>query len=184
MQEGDRAMGVDALLTATGKAIWASAPFCAALLLTLLAMAPIQITGLNASAPNFAIIAAFFWAIYAPQLLPPLAIFALGLTMDLLGAGPLGFWPLVLLSVYGLALGQRQFFLGRSVVGIWAGFGAFSILAAAAGWFVLSLYYGHWGNPMPAFGQALVSIAVFPLVGRAFLSLRRMLTAAPERTYS
>lgn len=176
-------MPVQSLLASIAKALWSSAPFCAALLLTLVAMAPVQVFGV-AAAPNFAIIAAFFWAIYAPNLFPPLAIFALGLVMDLLGAGPIGFWPLLLLSVYGLSLSQRHFFLGRSVAGVWAGFGAVAVLTAAAGWFVLCLYYGQWGNAMPAFVQAATSILVFPIAGRAFLGLRRMLTAAPERTYS
>jgi rod shape-determining protein MreD len=177
-------MQFQSLLTGAMRAMWLSAPFCAALLLTLLTMAPVQVLGGAIPAPNFAIIAAFFWAIYAPQLLPPAAVFSLGLIMDLLGAGPLGFWALLLLSVYGLALSQRHFFLGRSVMGVWAGFAAFAILAAAAGWFVLCLYYGHWAAAMPAFAQAFVSIAVFPIVGRVFFALRRMLTAAPERTYS
>lgn len=173
-----------AVLTGFGRAIWLSAPFCAALLLTLLTMAPIGAFGGAIPAPNFAIIAAFFWAIYAPNLFPPAAVFALGLVMDLLGAGPLGFWPFLLLGVYGLALGQRSFFLGRSVFGIWAGFAVFAILAASAGWFVLCLYYGHWAPVTPALAEAAVSIAAFPVAGRAFLILRRLLTASPERAYS
>jgi rod shape-determining protein MreD len=177
-------MPLQSLLTGAGKAIWASAPFCATLLLTLFAMAPVQVLGGAAAAPNFAVIAAFFWAIYAPQFLPPAALFALGLIMDLLGAGPVGFWPFVLLCVYGLALSQRHFFLGRSVASIWAGFGAAAVLAAAGGWFISCLYHGHWTNAMPAFAQALSSFVVFPVAGRLFLSMRRMLTTAPERTYS
>jgi rod shape-determining protein MreD len=177
-------MTPQSLLLSLSRAVWLSAPFCAALLLTFATMAPVQVFGGAVPAPNFAIIAAFFWAIFAPQLMPPVAIFALGLTMDLLGAGPVGFWALLLLGVYGLTLSQRHFFLGRSVFGIWAGFAAAAVLAAAAGWFVQCLYYGHWSNPMPAFAEAGMSILVFPVVGRAFLALRRILTAAPERTYS
>lgn len=173
-----------ALLTGVVRALWLSAPFCAALLLTLVTMAPFHVFGDAIPAPNFAVIAAFFWAIYAPQLLPAAAVFALGLIMDLLGAGPLGFWPLLLLGVYGLGLSQRQFLLGRPVLAIWAGFAVAVVLAAAAGWFLSSLYYGHWGDPAPALSQALMSIVVFPIAGRVFFGLRRMMTTAPERTYS
>jgi rod shape-determining protein MreD len=177
-------MPLQSFLTRVGRALWLSAPFCAALLLTLLTMAPFQVLGGAIPAPNIGIIVAFFWAIYAPHLFPAPAIFVLGLAMDLMGAGPIGFWPLLLLSVYGAALSQRHFFLGRSVMGVWAGFAAVAILATAAGWFVLCLYYGHWGAAMPAFAQAFTTILVFPVAGRAFMALRRMLTAAPERTYS
>lgn len=173
-----------ALLTGVGRALWLSAPFCAALLLTLLTMAPFHVFGDWLTAPNFAVIAAFFWAVYAPHLLPAAAVFALGLIMDLLGAGPIGFWPLLLLGVYGLTLSQRQFLLGRPVLAIWAGFAVLSIMATVAGWFLSSLYFGHWGDPAPALSQAMVSIAVFPVAGRLFFGLRRMLTTAPERTYS
>jgi rod shape-determining protein MreD len=177
-------MSWSALLSGLGRALWLSAPFCAALLLTLITAAPFHAFGDAVPAPNFAVIAVFFWAVYAPQFLPPAGVFVLGLTMDLLGAGPIGFWPLLLLGVYGATLSQRHFFLGRSVFGVWAGFAAIAILATAVGWIVVSLYYGHWSDATRAFGQTLVSILVFPVVGRIFFGLRRMMTAAPERTYS
>jgi rod shape-determining protein MreD len=166
-----------------GRAVWLSVPFGAALLLTLLTMAPGNLFGGVVSAPNFGVIAVFFWAVYAPQLFPPAAAFALGLSMDLLGAGPIGFWALLLLALYGVTLSQRPFFLARSVAGVWAGFAAFAAITALIGWFLSSVYFAQWAAPWPPAREALMSALFFPLVGRIFFGLRRFLTAAPERAY-
>lgn len=177
-------MGWQAAISGTGRAIWLSTPFFAALALTLLTMAPLDLFPGPLTAPNFAVIAVFFWALYAPQFFPPLAVFSLGLGMDLLGSGPIGFWTLLLLGLYGAVLSQRAFFLGRSVFGVWMGFAGFALALAVLGWFVQCLYFGRWSNISTPLLQALISIAVFPIAGRLFFGLRRLLTAAPERTYS
>jgi rod shape-determining protein MreD len=176
-------MGWQAVIAQVGRAVWLSLPFAAALLLTLLTMAPGNFFGGYVGAPNFGVIAVFFWAIYAPNLFPPAAAFALGLTMDLLGAGPIGFWALLLLALYGATLSQRSFFLARSVFGIWAGFAGFALTTALAGWVLSSAYFAQWADPWPPLRETLMSAALFPLAGRFFFGLRRVLTAAPERAY-
>lgn len=173
-----------AAISGLGRAIWLSTPFFAALALTLLTMAPVDLFPGQAPAPNFAVIAVFFWALYAPQFFPPFAVFSLGLVMDLLGSGPLGFWTLILLGLYGATLSQRAFFLGRTVFGVWVGFAVFALALTILGWFVQCLYFGKWANLLPPILQAMSSIVVFPIAGRLFFGLRRMLTAAPERTYA
>src|SRR5262249_7195983 len=127
------------------------------------------------------VIAAFFWAVYAPALFPPAAIFSLGLIQDFASGGPLGFWAIIYLAVYGFTLSQRVFFIGRSVMGVWLGFAAVSTLTAAATWLLASPFYTRGIPPFDIFWQAAFTALVFPLIAPLFMMLRRMMTTAPER---
>jgi rod shape-determining protein MreD len=172
------------LLSHAGRGLWMSLPFAVASLATLATMAPVVLFDGLVPAPNFALIAVFYWTIYGPQFFPPPATFALGLLMDLMGAGPIGFWPTVLLSFYGLTHSQRVFFIGRSLLGVWAGFALFAVLAGLASWALICIYYGGWSDPAPLAAQTAATAAAFPIAGRVLQALRRALTTAPERQYA
>jgi hypothetical protein len=85
------------------------------------------------------------------------------------------------LAVYGFTLSQRVFFIGRSVLGVWLGFAAVTALASIAIWLLASTIYNRWVPPGGIFMQAVVTALVFPIVGPAFMMLRRAMTTAPER---
>jgi rod shape-determining protein MreD len=174
-------MSWQALILMVGRALWLSTPFLIVLALVLLTMAPTNMFGRAIPPPDFAIIAVFFWAVYAPHLFPPAAVFALGLAQDLLGAGPIGFWALTLLLIYGLSLSQRVFFIGRTVIGVWLGFAVVAFLAALIAWALSSVYHGAIVDPGNLFARAAISALVFPIAGRFFLFWRRTLTTAPEK---
>ena len=170
-----------ALSTGLGRAVWHAVPALVVLALTLSTMVPIDLGAGWLVAPNVAMIAVFFWTIYAPQFYSPLAIFSSGAAIDLLGAGPLGFWPLVLLTLYALTASQREFFIGRSVLGLWAGFGIFASLVSGFAWVLACSYNSQWLEPGPILWQAVVTIAAFPILARMFALMKRQLSGVNER---
>jgi rod shape-determining protein MreD len=164
-----------------GRALFISMPFLVTALAMMVSMIPLNLFGGWVPAPELGIIAAFFWAVYAPQLFPPPAIFALGIVQDFCSSGPFGFWATIYLAVYGFTLSQRVFFIGRSVLGVWLGFAAVSVLTAVAIWLLASTAYNRWVPPGEIFMQLAVTVIVFPLVAPLFMFLRRAMTTAPER---
>ena len=131
-------------------------------------------------APDIVLASVFFWAIYGPAFLPAWAVFALGISQDLATGAPVGFWALIYLFAYGFALSQRVFFFGRTVRGVWVGFIMVAIVTAIVTWVAGSTYFMQWLRPEPIFLQALVSIAVFPVVAKAFFFVRGFLTTSRE----
>jgi rod shape-determining protein MreD len=172
---------VQSAIVLIGRALWLSMPFFATAVVMLLSIVPISLFHGWMPGPEFGLIAAFFWAVYAPNLFPPAAIFSLGLVQDFASGGPIGFWALIYLAVYGFTLSQRVFFIGRSVIGVWLGFAAVATIAGIAIWLLASTVYNRWVPPIEIFLQVAVTTAVFPLIGPLFLALRRAMTTAPER---
>jgi rod shape-determining protein MreD len=107
--------------------------------------------------------AAYHWTIYRPDLLPPVALFAVGLTEDLLAGSPVGVNALLLLLTRVAVLGYRRYFINRNFPFVWSGF---TLLAAVA-------MFGLWGlhcvldlsllDFRNAVIRAALTIAMFPL---------------------
>jgi rod shape-determining protein MreD len=139
-------------------------------LLMVLASAP---AGLPAAGPAIAFAAVFFWSVFRPAILPPPAVFALGLLQDLLGFAPLGTGVLTLLLVHGFALRVRGFLARRSFLWVWLACGVTSLLAAAIG-FVL---HAALTFSVPAWQAALVfaglATGLYPLLAAPFTRLHR-----------
>ncbi len=148
-------------------------PFLVAIFCVMLTMLPLGLSSGIIVSPAFALMAVFYWALYRPELMPPYAVFLVGLYYDLASAGPLGLWAFIYLVVYGIVLSQRLFFIGRAFFAIWIAFGMIALVAGLLAWAVSALYYGSVVSPLPAFGQALVSFVLYPLFGRIFGSIQR-----------
>jgi rod shape-determining protein MreD len=172
---------LQSIIIIIGRALFLSMPFFVTAIAMLIALVPLNLFGGWVPAPELGVMAAFFWAVYAPALFPPAAIFSLGLVQDFGSGGPIGFWAIIYLAVYGFTLSQRAFFIGRSVTGVWLGFTAVSALAGIAIWLLASTVYNRWVPPAEIFLQAAVTAVVFLLVGPLFMMLRRAMTTAPER---
>jgi rod shape-determining protein MreD len=160
--------------------LWYCVPLILTAIALVLAMAPMNLFQGQVPGPDLVLASVFFWAIYGPAFLPAWAVFTLGIAQDLATGAPIGFWALIYLFAYGFALSQRVFFFGRTVRGIWVGFIIVALLTAIVTWFAGSTYFMRWLQPGTIFLQALVSIAFFPLVAKAFLFVRGFLTTARE----
>jgi rod shape-determining protein MreD len=135
---------------------------------TLLAMAlsieRLHIRGLAEVTPDFLLMAAYHWTTYRPDLLPALALLAIGTLQDLLCGGPPGTTALLLLLCRAILLACRRQFVNRPFPFLWAGFALLSGSAMLFLWALNSLFAGEkldFGTPMFC---AVLTIALFPVV--------------------
>jgi rod shape-determining protein MreD len=146
-------------------------PVATTLLAAVISVLPLQIPGYAALTPVFTLMAAYHWTIYRPDLLPPLALFGVGLTEDLLAGSPIGINALLLLLTRIAVLHYRRYFVNRNFPFVWTGF---TLLTAAA---MLGLWILHCVLDLSlldfriAVIRAALTVAMFPLasfmLGRA-----------------
>src|ERR1700722_19164639 len=97
-------------------------PVATTLLAAVISVLPLQIPGYAALTPAFTLMAAYHWSIYRPDLLPPVALFAIGASQDLLCGAPLGVGALLLLLARAAVMGYRRYFINRLFPFVWMGF--------------------------------------------------------------
>jgi rod shape-determining protein MreD len=152
-------------------------PFLSTLIFVLVSVVPLHIPGFAAVTPAFALMAVFHWTIYRPDLLPPVAVFLLGLLLDLLNGTPyVGTSALSLLLTRSVLMGQRRFFINRLFPVLWAGFLATAAAVVAFEWALVSLLHGALLGVRPFIFEAALTVATFPVASyllaraqRAFL---------------
>lgn len=146
-------------------------PVATTLLAAVISVLPLQIPGYAALTPVFTLMAAYHWTIYRPDLLPPLALFAIGLTEDLLAGSPIGVNALLLLVTRLAVLGHRRHFINRTFPFVWWGFTLLTAVAMLGLWVlhcVLNLALLDFRSTVI---RAALTVAIFPLasflLGRA-----------------
>jgi len=138
-------------------------PVATTLLAAVISVLPVQIPGYAALTPVFTLMAAYHWTIYRPDLLPPVALFAVGLTEDLLAGSPVGVNALLLLLTRVAVLGYRRYFINRNFPFVWTGFTLLAVVAMFGLWALhcmLDLSFLDFRN---AVIRAALTIAIFPL---------------------
>ena len=146
-------------------------PVATTLLAAVISVLPLQIPGYAALTPVFTLMAAYHWTIYRPDLLPPVALFAIGLTEDLLAGSPIGVNALLLLLTRIGVLSYRRYFVNRNFPFVWTGFTLLTATAMLGLWAlhcVIDLSLLDFRN---AVIRAALTVAIFPLasfmLGRA-----------------
>jgi len=146
-------------------------PIATTLLATVISIQPAHIPGDAALTPAFTLMALYHWTIYRPDLLPPLALFLVGITQDLLAGGPLGVTALVLLLARAVVLRQRRHFVNRPFPFVWAGFTMLSGGAMMFLWTLHCLLDRVVADFRGTVFRAVLTISMFPiasfLLGRA-----------------
>lgn len=139
-------------------------PFTTTFLFTLISVVPLHIPGFAVVTPSFALMAIYHWTIYRSDLLPPVAVFGIGLLLDLLNGAPyVGTSSLLLLLLRQVLLSQRRFFVNRPFAYLWAGFLLVAAAMTAAEWALVSMLHGApLAAEPPVFGAALTA-AMFPV---------------------
>ena len=97
----------------------------------------------------------------------------LGLLTDVMSGGPLGFWALMALIARkrrrpGAAAHRRQ-----DMKRLWLVWARLPCVVGWFGWLLASLYFFRWIDWWPIAFGALASIALFPVVLRGLLWIRR-----------
>jgi rod shape-determining protein MreD len=146
-------------------------PVATTLLAAVISVLPLQIPGYAALTPVFTLMAAYHWTIYRPDLLPPVALFGIGIAEDLLAGSAIGVNALLLLLTRVAVLSHRRYFIDRNFPFVWTGFTLLAALAMLGLWglhCVLDLSLLDFRN---AVIRAALTIAMFPLasfvLGRA-----------------
>lgn len=125
--------------------------------------------------PFFMLMAVYYWAVTRPVAIPYVAIFFVGLTLDLVADYPMGLNAATLIAVQWIAASQRRFLLGQSFAVIWAGFGVISLGVALLQWLVFMAFYGSFMGVKAILMSAVLTAAIFPLVAPLLATINKML---------
>lgn len=147
-----------------GRIVMTVVPFAVALVLVFLSFLPVGRIFGSSVMLALAFIAIYYWAVARPELLPPMAVFAIGLVFDLLSAGPIGLWAFVYLLAYGLTVTQRFFLINAPFSVFWTGFGVVAGIAGLVAWAAASLFFGQALAISPILWHMGMTVALFPLV--------------------
>ncbi|OUR79585.1 rod shape-determining protein MreD [Alphaproteobacteria bacterium 46_93_T64] len=145
-----------------------SIPFWLSLFLVLLSVVPLRINGFASVTPSFLSIAVFYWSLHRPYLMPAPLVFILGLIFDILTGAPMGLSSLMLLLVHGIAVSQRQVFVGKAFLVTWWGYLLLGTVIAVLSWGFASLLSLTLIPILPLFVQLLLTVLVFPLLAWIF----------------
>lgn len=126
--------------------------------------------------PLLPIILIYEWALRGAERLPPWVPFTAGLSIDVLTAGPLGYWSLVYLIGYILAVEIGSRFMSNAA-NHWPGFMVVLALTVAAAWGIASLYFLELAETGGYIWAALLTLIAYP-VGAGIVAL---LNPAPVR---
>ncbi|MDB5380659.1 MAG: mreD [Rhodospirillales bacterium] len=133
-------------------------PVATALLLVLVA----TFRGAPALVSAVVLPAVFFWSIFRPLSMSPVAVFCLGLLQDLVTYAPLGIGILSLLAVHGLAFRWRRALAGWSFLAVWVVFCGFAAGAAGLGWLLYAILSLRLPPPEPSLQFALLAAGLYP----------------------
>jgi rod shape-determining protein MreD len=151
-------------------------PVLSTFLFVLVSVVPLQIPGLAAVTPSFALMAVAHWTIYRPDLLPQSAVFALGLLLDLLNGTPyLGASALILLIARTAVLIARRYFVNRDFAVLWLGFLALCCGTFVFSWAFISVLGGHLLGTRPFLFEAALTVACYPVGSYILARLQRAL---------
>jgi rod shape-determining protein MreD len=177
--------GITRLTSVTARAglmAWIGVPTLVSLLGLLIYVAPIRLLGFSVPMPLFPLMAIFFWAMARPKLMPPVVVFAIGLTQDLITGGPLGIWAFSYLCAYTLMTTQSDAFAGRGGGMLWAGFGIMVVATLLAAGLVGFVVMGKTVDFVQLLAQGAATFLVYPLAGRFYGRLQRT-TQQARRMY-
>jgi rod shape-determining protein MreD len=142
----------------------AAVPFAFALLGLPLTKLPFGIPHQAALPPAVTLIAVWFWSLFRPASMPPPAVFALGLLLDLVGYLPLGVGVLTLLTAHGIALLWRRFVIEQGFALAWLAFLPIALGGAVMVWALTALLSLRVLPAGPALFQALMTAALYPVL--------------------
>jgi rod shape-determining protein MreD len=156
-------------------------PAVVTILLLIVGLVPLRVPYLVPMGSCFLLIAAYYWALHRPELLPAPAVFALGAVGDLLDFAPLGAGTLVLLLVYGVTRSYRRLLINAGFGTAWLAFAAVAIVAALVLWGLVTALERAVPDARPVVFGALLAIALYPVVVALFIQAERLVERPAER---
>lgn len=151
----------------------AASPTFLGIIGVLILALPLRLFEGVAPTPIIPLVVVFFWSIYAPDFMPSVSVFFIGLLQDLLTGGPLGLWAAVYLVAQYAVMSQREYFLGREQKVVWLGFALATAALSLMLWLVMSLMSGALLPVGALVAQMAATAAIYPLFGAAFRRFHR-----------
>lgn len=133
-----------------------------------------RVGGVDLPMPWVILVPAYLWGALQPSVQASAASFALGLFQDLVSGGPLGPFALACLIAYSAAALQRDALAGQSRMAVWIGFAIATLSAAIGCWLVAWAGLGFRPGLSALFWQAVVTIAIAPLIARLLGGFERV----------
>lgn len=143
--------------------------FCALVIVVL--SAPLPIPGIAELMPAIVLTTVFFWSFWRPTGMPSLAVFLLGLFMDLVGFTPLGVSALLLLLVHGVGLYARFGLMRLPFLLVWGVFSLVALVACLLQWGLACLFRLTVMDLPPALFEAFLCIGLYPPLSALFSSI-------------
>lgn len=134
----------------------------------LISSIPFYIPGFGPVAPNFVLMAVFFWAVHRIDLFTSVTVFFVGLLLDILVGAPPGINAAVLVLVRTIAASQGRVFRGKSFLVLWWGFGLVALASGLVIWILTAIYHLTLINPLPIIFQMTMTVAAFPFLAWIF----------------
>ena len=138
-------------------------PIATTVLAALLSIEPLHLDRYAALTPAFTLMAAYYWTIYRPDLLPALPLFLIGTIQDLLSGGLPGVTAVTLLVTRAIVLSHRHYFVDRPFPFIWAGFTLLTGAAMLFSWALHSLLAAEVLDLRGPILSAVLTVSVFPI---------------------
>jgi rod shape-determining protein MreD len=142
--------------------VWIGLPMLAAAAATILMATPLRIFGLALPEPVFPMVLAFAWAVIRPSILGPIALFLLGVFLDLFWAAPMGLWAMALLAAYTLILLCRSLMVGQGPEILFGWYVAAVGVAMGVAFLAIMIAAQSPPNALGVLWQSLVTIALYP----------------------
>ncbi len=146
--------------------------------LFVLSAFPFRIAHLGEVRPVFMLMAVYYWTILRP--VPPLAVFMVGLALDLLSDYTFGMNALILVAAQWLTGSQRKFLLGQSFLVIWAGFALIALGAGTVQWLLFTLFNLALVPAKPMLISVVLSTFLFPLLVLPLSAVHKALADDPS----
>ncbi|MHA6287109.1 rod shape-determining protein MreD [Maricaulis sp. CAU 1757] len=121
--------------------------------------------------PTWPLMVIFLWSGLRPRFMPPIVVFAIGLTQDLLTGAPMGVWALSYLVSISVFRFRGEDGMPRDLPPILIRFAGTLVLAHAIAFAAGSFALEQLADVQPLIIEVIATILMFPLL--AFIVLRR-----------
>jgi len=143
---------------------WILAPALISIAFTIILATSFQPFGFFLPEPVSPLILAFTWPLIRPSYIAPFVLGALGLFLDMFWGGPLGFWTLSLMLVYGVLLTLRTYIVGQDWIVVFGIFLLTEVIFFAFGALLITIDAGAVPRLWGAVEQAFATTLLFPCV--------------------
>ena len=148
-------------------------------ILLLVAATPLGLPGQAELQQGVAVACVFYWSMFRPASMPPIAVFGLGLLVDLLSFAPIGVGVLTLLVAHGVAMTWRRELARRGFAVVWLCFLAVAVATSVLGWALTALLTFRLLPPWPGVFQAGLAAGLYPALA-VLLTRAHVTLAEPE----